>query len=73
MSEPLIGKTALITGATRGIGRAIALKLASAGCDVAGVYHNSHEQAETLCEAVRAQGRRALAIQAALRPFPIFG
>ena len=46
MSEPLAGKIAFVTGGSRGIGRAIALKLAQAGCDVAIVYHNSHEEAE---------------------------
>jgi enoyl-[acyl-carrier protein] reductase III len=64
MSETLAGRIALVTGASRGIGRAIALKLAGAGCDVALVYHNSHEQAEEVCSAVRALGHRALAIQA---------
>src|SRR5215471_14046837 len=64
MSEPLSGKIALVTGGARGIGRAIARKLASAGCDVAVNYYNSHEQAETLCAEIRAMGRRACAIQA---------
>ena len=64
MSEPLAGKTALVTGASRGIGRAIALKLAGAGCDVAIVYRSSHEEAEATCAFLRALGRRALAIQA---------
>jgi len=64
MSETLAGRIALVTGASRGIGRAIALKLAGAGCDAALVYHNSHEQAEEVCAAIRALGRRALAIQA---------
>ena len=53
---------ALVTGAARGIGRAIALKLAAAGCDVAVNYYNSADQAETLCAEVRALGRRAIAI-----------
>ena len=60
---PLSGKIALVTGGSRGIGRAIAVKLAKAGSDVAIVYHNSHEEAETLCSAIRALGRRARAIQ----------
>jgi enoyl-[acyl-carrier protein] reductase III len=64
MSEPLAGKIAFVTGASRGIGRAIALKLAGAGCDVAIVYRSSHDQAEAACSALRALGRRALAIQA---------
>jgi enoyl-[acyl-carrier protein] reductase III len=64
MSEPLLGKIALVTGGTRGIGRAVALKLASAGSDVAIVYHNSHEEAEAVCGAIRNLGRRALAMQA---------
>jgi enoyl-[acyl-carrier protein] reductase III len=61
---PLAGKIALVTGASRGIGRAIALKLAAAGCDVAVNYVNSHEEADAVCAAVRAAGRRACAIQA---------
>ena len=64
MNQPLTGKKALVTGASRGIGRAIALKLAAAGCDVAIVYHNSHEEAEAVGGAVRDLGRRAQTIQA---------
>ena len=64
MNEPLKGKIAFITGASRGIGRAIALKLAHAGCDVAIAYHNSHEEAEAVCKSIRDLGRRALAVQA---------
>ncbi len=64
MNETLAGKIAFITGGSRGIGRATALKLAGAGCDVAMVYHNSHDEAEAVCAAIRALGRRALAVQA---------
>ena len=63
MAEALAGKTALVTGAARGIGRAIATKLAAAGCDVAVNYYNSAEAAEALCAEIRAGGRRACAIQ----------
>ncbi len=63
MSAALAGKVALVTGAARGIGRATALKLARAGCDIAANYYNSAEQAEALCSEVRALGRRAVAIQ----------
>jgi enoyl-[acyl-carrier protein] reductase III len=63
MSEPLAGKAALVTGAARGIGRATALKLASAGCDVVVNYYNSHDEAEALCTEIRAMGRRACTAQ----------
>ncbi|MBV8968524.1 MAG: SDR family oxidoreductase [Verrucomicrobia bacterium] len=64
MNQPLAGKIAFITGASRGIGRAIALKLAGAGSDVAIAYHNSHKEAETVCQSIVDCGRKALAIQA---------
>ena len=63
MAEALTGKVALVTGAARGIGRAVATKLAAAGCDVAVNYYNSAEAAEALCGEIRAAGRRAYAIQ----------
>ena len=66
MPEALAGKIALVTGAARGIGRAVAAKLASAGCDVAVNYYNSHDEAEALCAEIRALGRRAVPIKASV-------
>ncbi|WP_226583069.1 SDR family oxidoreductase [Acuticoccus sediminis] len=60
----LAGKRALVTGAARGIGAAIALKLAEDGADVAITYARSAEKAEALAAEIRALGRRAIAIQA---------
>jgi enoyl-[acyl-carrier protein] reductase III len=64
MAGSLSGKIAFVTGGSRGIGRAIALKLARAGCDVAIAYHNSHEEAEVVCKTIQGLGRKALAVQA---------
>ena len=66
MSGALSNQVALVSGAARGIGRAIALKLASAGCDIAANYYNSADEAEALCAEIRAMGRRAVAIQASV-------
>jgi enoyl-[acyl-carrier protein] reductase III len=63
MSGALAGKVALVTGAARGIGRAIAVKLATEGCDVAVNYYNSADDADALVVQLRALGRRAVAIQ----------
>lgn len=62
--EMLKGKTALVTGGGRGIGKAIALKLAEYGADVAVNYSGSKAAAEETAEVIRAMGRRAVIIQA---------
>lgn len=57
----LAGKTALITGATRGIGRAIALRFAAEGADVAFTYRSQHEAAQSLVSELEAMGVRVKA------------
>ena len=52
----LEGKTALVTGATRGIGRAIALKFAAEGANVAFTYRSQHEAAQSLVAEIEAMG-----------------
>ncbi|MCC8051218.1 MAG: 3-oxoacyl-[acyl-carrier-protein] reductase [Clostridiales bacterium] len=60
----LEGKIALVTGAGRGIGRAIALTLAGYGADVAVNYCGSEAKAQETAEEIRALGRRAIIVQA---------
>jgi 3-oxoacyl-[acyl-carrier protein] reductase len=59
----LTGKVALITGGSRGLGRAIAIAYAAQGCDVAVNYRGNAEAAEETVGKVRAAGPRAEAIQ----------
>lgn len=60
----LAGRRALVTGAARGIGRAVALELAAAGADVVINYAGSRDAAEQVAADCRALGARALAVQA---------
>jgi len=62
----LEGAAALVTGAGRRIGQAIAIGLAQAGCDVAVHYHGSAAGAEQTARAIREAGRRAELLQADL-------
>ncbi|MDX6362272.1 MAG: 3-oxoacyl-[acyl-carrier protein] reductase, partial [Streptomyces sp.] len=58
------GTKALVTGASRGIGAAIAVALAEHGCDVALNFRSSAAKAEEVAERVRALGRQALLLPA---------
>ena len=60
----LSGRVALVTGGSRGVGRAACIKLAEAGADVAINYVSNSEAAEEVAAAVRALGRRAETYQA---------
>ena len=64
MPADLKGKVALVTGASRGIGRGVALALAEAGADVAVNYRTQEKQALEVCEQIRALGRRTVAVGA---------
>jgi 3-oxoacyl-[acyl-carrier protein] reductase len=63
MSE-LQGKVSLVTGASRGIGAAIAVRLAERGSDVAITYAQSKGRADEVVDKISAQGRRGVAIKA---------
>lgn len=59
----LTGKTAIVTGGSRGIGRAAALTLAEAGADVAVIYAGNTAAAEETVRLIEEKGRKGLAIQ----------
>lgn len=64
MTNRLQGKAAIVFGGSRGIGAAIALRLAEEGADVAITYVSAADKAADVAELIRAQGRRALILKA---------
>jgi len=65
----LAGKVALVTGGTRGIGRAILLALCREGAECVFTYTRNHELAESVVKELQGVGRRALSVQLDVRDF----
>ena len=63
------GKTAIVTGAARGIGRAICLELARYGCNIAFNYSKSLTEAQKLVSELKAMGREVYCVQARVEDF----
>jgi len=59
----IAGKTALVTGSSRGLGAAIAMTLAAQGANVVVNYHQNREQADTVVKSILANGGKAKAVQ----------
>src|SRR3954454_273202 len=64
MDTAFDGKVALVTGGGRGIGAAVALRLAQEGADVALTYQKNQHRADDIADQIKAVGRRAVAVQA---------
>ena len=64
MPNSLEGKTALVTGASKGVGKGIALELGRAGCDVVVNYHSDAAGGQATVDELTAMGRLAFALQA---------
>lgn len=65
----LKGKNAIVTGGTRGIGRAVAIGLAKEGCNVAINYRKSDKEAKEVVKEIKALGRDAIAVKADVSSF----
>jgi 3-oxoacyl-[acyl-carrier protein] reductase/pteridine reductase len=66
-TQPLLGKSALVTGGARRVGRGIALALAQAGSDVAITFRSSRAEAAETAREIESLGRRALALECDVR------
>src|SRR5271154_5553276 len=64
------GRIALVTGASRGIGKAIAIALAHAGADVAVNFHSQSAAADAVCKEIQSLGRKCIAVQADVSQSP---
>ncbi|GLW33283.1 SDR family NAD(P)-dependent oxidoreductase [Actinoplanes regularis] len=64
MGKTIEGRVAFVSGGSRGIGAAVALRLASEGADVAITFQQNKDRAEEVVELIRRQGRRAVAVRA---------
>src|SRR5918993_3304396 len=67
MNQPLTNRVALVTGASRGLGAAIATSLARSGAKVAVNYFGSPEKAEHVASQIRSSGGQAIAVKADVR------
>jgi 3-oxoacyl-[acyl-carrier protein] reductase len=67
--EMLQGNTALVTGASRGIGRAIAIELAGQGADIAINYAGNEKSAREVADIITGMGRKAMVVQANVAEF----
>ena len=63
----LNGKTAIVTGSSRGIGKAIALRLARDGANVVVTYHSSQDKAEEVVKEIKGKGVDSIALQVNVR------
>jgi 3-oxoacyl-[acyl-carrier protein] reductase len=68
-SKHLKGRTAVVTGAGRGIGRSIALKLASEGANIAFNYFSNEESAKSLCDEISQLGVTALSFKVDIKDY----
>src|SRR5690349_14626794 len=70
LAMKLEGRKAIVTGASRGIGRAIAIALAEEGADVAVNYMSSEAAAQAVVQEIEKRGRRGVAVRADVSDFP---
>jgi 3-oxoacyl-[acyl-carrier protein] reductase/pteridine reductase len=66
-NQSLVGKSALVTGGARRVGRGFSLSLAEAGADVAFTYRTSHAEAAETAREIESLGRRAFAVECDVR------